>query len=116
MIWVLVCITIITAVTMVTVSTGYKHLNTVWMLGPIYWIVRDSDQARKLPMSVNFGFMRQTSPPWKTGWGIQVKVFKYTYQIGVCRKPNNLDDQSGLLYAVKGRILDTPITEIGEWQ
>lgn len=116
MIWVSICISILVVVTMVTVSTGYKYLNTVWVAGPFYWILRDSDQVRKLPISITFGFMRQTSQPWKTGWGLQLRVRKYIYQIGVCRKPKRLDDQSGLLYAVKGRILDTPITEIGEWQ
>jgi len=116
MIWVSICVSTVAIVTMVTISTGYKHLNTVWIAGPIYWIVRDSDQTKRFPVSLSFGFMRQTSHPWKTGWGVQVRVCKYIYQFGVCRKPRGLDDQSGLLYAVKGRILDTPITEIGEWQ
>lgn len=116
MIWVSSCLIIISIVTIITVSTGYKHLNTVWIAGPVYWIVRDSDKTKRFPTSLTFGFMRQTSPPWKTGWGIQIRMFKYIYQLGLCRKSKELDDQSGLLYAVKGRILDTPITEIGEWQ
>lgn len=116
MIWVSICVVILVTVTMVTVSTGYRHLNTVWIAGLLYWIVRDSDKAGKFPVSLGFGFMRQTSSPWKTGWGLQIRFLKYIYQIGLCRKSKDLDDQSGLLYAVKGRILDTPITEIGEWQ
>lgn len=96
-----------------TVWTGYKHLNSVWIAGPLYWIVRDF-KTSKYPISV--GFMRQTSSPWKTGCGLQIQTRKYSYQIGVCRKSTYMDDQSGLLFAVKGRILETPITEIGEWK
>lgn len=112
MIWITISIIINISMTMVTLWTGYKHLNSVWIVGPIYWIVRDF-KSSKFPISI--GFMRQTSYPWKTGKGIQIQVHKYSYQLGVCRKSKHVDDQSGLLYAVKGRILETPITEIGEW-
>lgn len=113
MIWITTSIVFALIVVMLTLWTGYKNLNSVWITGPIYWIVRDIKQS-KLPISV--GFMRQTSYPWKTGRGIQVQIHKYSYQIGVCRKSRYIDDQSGLLFAVKGRILETPITEIGEWK
>lgn len=113
MIWVTISIVLLSIVTMVTVWTGYKHLNSVWIAGPIYWVMRDF-KTSKYPLSI--GFMRQTSSPWKTGVGLQLQISKYSYQLGVCRKSTPMDDQSGLLFAVKGRILETPITEIGDWK
>lgn len=112
MIWLTMCIIFMLFTLMLTVWTGYKHLNSVWIAGPLYWVIRDF-KTSKYPISI--GFMRQTSQPWKTGRGIQIQVHKYSYQVGVCRKPKNMDDQAGLLFAVQGRILETPITEIGEW-
>lgn len=113
MIWVLTGIYFLIFTTVITIWTGYKHLNNVWLFGPVYWIVRDVKPSKGI---VSIGFMRQTSNPWKTGKGIQIQSSKYSYQIGVCRKSKSMDDQSGLLFAVKGRILETPITEIGEWK
>lgn len=102
-------------VTIVTVWSGYRHINNLWSVGPFYWIMRDLTSP-KYKISVSLGFMRQTTSPWRVGRGIQIQVSRYAYQIGLCRKSNNRDDQSGLLFAVKGRILETPITEIGDWQ
>lgn len=115
MIWVLVILGFGIIVTLVTAHTGYRNLNSLWVLGPFYWIVRDSDVKRKLPISMTMGFMRQTSPPWRTGYGIQMRVGKYTYQLGLCFKSDKKDYTEGLLYAVKGRILETPVQEIGDW-
>lgn len=113
MISITIGITFMTIITMGTLWSGYKYLNSVWVFGPIYWIIRDL-KSSKYPISI--GFMRQTSSPWKTGRGVQIQVHKYSYQIGLCRTSKTMDDQSGLLFAVKGRILETPITEIGEWK
>lgn len=113
MIGMAIVITSASIVTMVTIWTGLRHTNSVWVVGPFYWIVRDF-KTSKYPISL--GFMRQTSSPWNTGRGLQIQVYKYSYQIGVCHKAIQMDDQSGLLFAVKGRILETPSTEIGEWK
>lgn len=113
MIGITISIVFVLTVTMVTVWTGYRHINSLWTVGPVYWIVRDTKSSKHI---ISSGFMRQTSYPWKTGYGIQIQVQKYSYQIGLCRKSKASDDQSGLLFAVKGRILETPITEIGDWK
>lgn len=115
MIWVLGLLGFGIIVTFVTTYTGYRHLNSLWVLGPIYWIIRDSDSHGKLPILLSTGFMRQTSYPWRTGCGVQICIMKYTYQFGVCLKSKKSDDTDGLLHAVKGRILETPVQEIGEW-
>lgn len=59
--------------------------------------------------------MRQISPPWVTGKGIQFRTGKYTTQIGIWKNPKNLSEQDGLLHAMQGRILDTSVDEIGDW-
>lgn len=116
MIWLSIVTILMVVVTIVTVLSAHRHINTLWVFGPFYWILRDTEYSNKLRFPIRLGFMRQTTPPWRIGYGVQVKVHKYFYQFGVCRKPKNVDDTNGLLYAVKGRILETPIKEIGEWQ
>lgn len=89
-------------------------MNNLYVIGKIYWILRDISKPKDRVFSK--GFMRQTSPPWLTGSGIQIRFGKYTLQIGICGKPRSLDDQDGLLYAIQGRLMDTEIREIGEWR
>ena len=103
-------------VTLVTLISGYRHLNSLWTFGPVYWILRDS--GKKKESIVSIGFMRQTSAPWRTGKGLQVRCNKYIFQLGFCKKANQnvSDDHSGLLYALKGHQLTTPVKEIREWK
>jgi hypothetical protein len=104
-------------VTLVTIVTGYRHINSLWTFGPVYWILRDSGKKKDSILSI--GFMRQTSSPWRTGKGLQVRCNKYIFQLGLCKKANQTvsdDDHSGLLYALKGHQLTTPVKEIREWK
>lgn len=104
-------------VTFFTLVSGHRYINSVWTFGPIYWILRDSGTKKDKPLSI--GFMRQTSHPWRTGKGVQVRVSKYVYQIGLSRKAQKdiVDDEhSGLLYALKGHQLKTPVKEIRKWK
>jgi len=80
----------------------------------VYWIRKNT--GKKSDPVICKGFMRQTSAPWLTGNGLQIRFGKYTFQIGICGKPQKLDDQSGLLYAIQGRLLDSNPDEIGEWR
>ena len=103
-------------VTLVTLITGYCYINSLWTFGPVYWILRDS--GKKKDKIVSIGFMRQTSSPWRTGKGLQIRFNKYIFQLGFCKKSNQtvLDDDNGLLYALKGHQLTTPVKEIREWK
>lgn len=88
-------------------------MNNLYKIGKVYWILRDTGKPKDKVLSI--GFMRQTSAPWSTGKGIQIRIKKYTFQIGLCSSSNKLTDDEGLLYAMQGRILDTPPGEIGDW-
>lgn len=89
-------------------------MNNLYIFGKIYWILRDTGKVKD--KTISKGFMRQTSAPWRTGNGIQIRIGKYVLQIGICGKPKNLGDQDGLLYAIQGRLMDTEIKEIGDWR
>jgi len=89
------------------------YLNSLYKIGKVYWILRDTGTSKDKVLST--AFMRQTSAPWATGKGIQIRIKKYVFQIGLCASPKTLADDEGLLYAVQGRIMDTPPGEIGEW-
>jgi len=77
------------------------------------WITKNT--GKKGDPIIAKGFMRQTSAPWLTGKGIQIRFGKYSFQIGVCGKPQDLKDQDGLLYAMQGRMLELDVDKIGEW-
>lgn len=34
-------------VTLVTLISGYRHLNSLWTFGPVYWILRDSGKKKR---------------------------------------------------------------------
>ena len=89
------------------------RLNSLVSIGPLYIIARDNASLTSPMLSI--GFMRQTSPPWKNGRGIQVRFRTYSIQIGLCKKSHNKDEQSGLLDAMGGRLLDLNGREIGKW-
>jgi hypothetical protein len=74
----------------------------------LYWIIRD-DYPPHTPI-VSRGNMYQTGPPWWQGTGVQVRVGKYLFQVGVLlRRGNSLLDQLG------GRYLEDSPKELREW-
>lgn len=91
-------------------------MNRLQYVGPIYWITRDIGKTGDPVLSV--GFMRQTSYPWKTGRGVQVRIKQYTFQIGICKahKNNVIDEETGLLHALGGRLLEDDVTTIRKWK
>jgi len=104
--------------TLLSVAVGYGFflfkgtMNIVQSVGPIYWITRDYVPANSPVIAT--AFMHEISAPWRHGKGIQIALFKRTFQIGICHK-NEFDETSGVLAAVKGRFMDTPPTDIGNW-
>lgn len=88
-------------------------MNNLYVFYKFYWITKNT--GKKNDPIVAKGFMRQTSAPWLTGKGIQIRFGKYSFQIGLCGKPQNLRDQDGLLYAMQGRMLELDVEKIGEW-
>jgi hypothetical protein len=92
-------------------------MNNLHTIGPIYWVLKDNATSKtpKLAMA----FMRQTGSPWRVGRGIQLKMNKYSFQIGLSKKAKTTDDLGeldGLLYAMQGRVMETSVLEIGDWQ
>lgn len=74
----------------------------------LYWITRDVGEDW-MPF-VSRGEMRQTAEPWWRGKGIQFRVGKYTFQVGVLTsRGSDLLDQLG------GRDLDMGADEIRDW-
>ncbi len=47
----------------------------------IYWITKNT--ARKGVPFLAPSFMRQTQPPFWTGTGVEVRLFKWTFQFGI---------------------------------
>jgi hypothetical protein len=89
-------------------------LNAVQAVGPVYWIYRDIVHPNT-PL-IAWGYMRQTSAPWRVGKGIQIKVRKHTFQIGLSRVGFKMSDEEGLMSAVQGRYLKFKANEIGDWK
>lgn len=97
---------------------GLKHLfsdglNSLFYFGPLYVITRDNSNIKDPHLSL--GFMRQTSHPWKIGKGLNIRFNRYSIQIGLCRKSGHKDEESGLLGAMGGRLLDEDVSEIRKW-
>lgn len=86
-------------------------MNNLYVFKKLYWITKNT--GKKKDPIIAKGFMRQTSAPWLTGTGLQIRCGKYSFQIGICGGPQKLDDQEGLLYAVQGRMLDWEPEDIG---
>ena len=74
----------------------------------LYWITRDNGVVGT--KVITRAFMRQTSPPWWRGSGIQIRVGKYTFQVGVLTSRAN-----SLLEQVDGRELNDDAKEIRSW-
>jgi hypothetical protein len=94
--------------------TSYYYLfkdtmNHLQVVGPVYWITKNNTPVSPF---VSKGFMHEISEPWRKGTGIQFRVCKHSFQIGICRK-QNLDETSGVLSALQGRFLDTSPGDIG---
>lgn len=87
-------------------------LNAVQSVGPVYWITRDIVPPHSRVISS--GFMHELDAPWRHGKGVQIALFKRTFQIGLCKK-HNYDETSGVLAAVQGRFMDESAHEIGNW-
>lgn len=89
-------------------------MNAVQAVGPVYWICRDV-----IPPGTPFiapGFMRQTSAPWRVGKGIQIKLKKHTFQIGISKVGSDMSEEDGLMTAVQGRFLKAKAKEIRDWK
>lgn len=99
-----------------SVAFGYflfrNTLNTVQSVGPVYWITRDYVPANT--RIISSGFMHELDAPWRHGKGVQIALFKRTFQLGLC-KYHNFDETSGVLAAVQGRFMDESAHEIGSW-
>jgi hypothetical protein len=74
----------------------------------LYWITRDNGVAGTKVLTR--AFMRQTASPWWRGSGIQIRVGKHTFQIGVLTSRAN-----SLLEQVDGRELDDDAKAIRAW-
>lgn len=91
-------------------------MNRLYSLFFLYWIVRDTGTPKDPTISI--GFMRQTSAPWRTGKGIQIRISKYIFQVGMSKRNKSIDpsqDELGLLYAMQGRLLGDAPKDIGSW-
>jgi len=89
-------------------------MNNLYVVKNVYWILKNT--GKKKTKVVSRGFMRQTSAPWLTGTGIQMRFGKYVFQIGLCGKPKELDDTNGLLYAMQAREMEAPLRDIRGWK
>lgn len=89
-------------------------LNLVQNVGRVYWIVRDT--APKGTPRIAKGFMRQVTPPWLVGTGIQFRAFGRTLQVGICTPQTVGSEQEGILLSVQGRLMDEEPEKIGSWK
>ena len=90
-----------------------KYINCMWKFGSIYWILRDNG-AKGTPI-FGWGFMRQVSEPYLRGNGPQIRVGKYTFQVGKASKPDVNNDEEGTLQAMDGYYMQSTAEEIGNW-
>lgn len=88
-------------------------MNRLFYIGPLYWILRDN--GKKGDKVLGWGFMRQTSPPWKVGRGPHIRVGRYAFQFGLARKTGVKTEEDGLLMSIQGRFLDTKPGDIRDW-
>lgn len=86
----------------------HGDLDQVYIMGNLYWITKRDNRIA----SVGKGTMHQTYAPWRKGTGIYIALFKYCFQFGYA-KPQDLDDEAGILSATQGRYLDLTPHEIG---
>lgn len=89
-------------------------MNLVQNVGPVYWIIRDNGSL--IDPIVCRGFMRQVTAPWLIGQGIQFRLRRHTFQIGMCFPQPADDETEGVLNAVGGRYMEESPEEIGVWR
>lgn len=82
----------------------------LYVFGRMYSILRKDPRI----IRVGTGTMHQTSTPWHKGKGIYIVVLKRCLQIGLC-KPQQLNEEAGILSAMQGRYLEITPHEIGNW-
>lgn len=87
----------------------FEH-DQLYVYGRLYIIVRKDKRI----VRTGIGTMHQTSSPWRKGKGIYLVLFKRCLQVGFC-KPQQLNEELGILSAMQGRYLDLTPHEIGNW-
>ena len=87
----------------------HGELDQLYIMGNLYWITK---RDRRF-FAVGTGTMHQTYAPWHKGKGIYIALFKYCFQFGYA-KPQNLNEEAGILSAVQGRYLALTPREIGD--
>jgi hypothetical protein len=90
------------------------RLNVVRGFGPFYWILRDT--GKKGVPFVSFGWTRELGGYWRVGRGIQIRVGKYIYQFGLCKKREVPNEEEGVLMVLEGRMMQTTTSEISTWR
>jgi hypothetical protein len=74
----------------------------------LYWITKNNGE-KGMPF-IYKSFMRQTHAPYWWGDGLQFRLGRYTFQIGILKGKNE-----DLLSALEGEELDITPQEIREW-
>lgn len=92
--------------------TFRNTLNILQVVGPIYWISRDYDKVQKF--RIGSGFMHTISDPWFKGKGVQISLWKRSFQVGICQEQKYHNDLEGSLAAIQGRFLDLTPRQIRE--
>lgn len=71
----------------------FRHtLNLFQHIGPLYWITRD-DGSRGAPV-VAWAYALSIGPEYKIGNGVQFRLGRHTFQIGLCKDaPVDPDDE-----------------------
>ena len=93
-------------------------MNVVQHAGRVYWIIRNN--GNNTQPRVCMGFMRQTDPPWLRGKGPQVRIGKFIAQVGILSPDLDggrelLDEETGLLEALGGYMLEETPDKIRRW-
>jgi len=66
---------------------------------------------------ISTGWVHELGGHWRKGKGIQIRMRKYVFQFGVCKRVKApMEEQDGLLYALDGRMMDVKSQDIGEWK
>ena len=90
-------------------------MNVVQTVGRVYWIVRNNAK-RGEPIFSREAFMRSTDAPWVVGSGYQVRLLRYSFQIGTYTVLDIDNDEDGTLNAMQGRYMEDSAREIGNWK
>jgi hypothetical protein len=58
--------------------------------------------------------MHTISDPWFKGKGVQISLWKRSFQVGICQEQKYHNDLEGSLAAIQGRFLDLTPRQIRE--